>query len=506
MAILAAVVAILLAVVLFAQYRVNRAYPGLGWWSAGQAAVAAGFVLSALRGDSLLGRLAVPAYQALLVLGTALIYVGVARFLGRRVRRGWLVALLLALVAWSTYHTFVDDNAKLRSIGLYLTLGVLMLLTAVTLWRHRLASVRWTAGALGLVFLAAALSYLTLAYLESRRAPVANPLYTPSLVNAGAFLTGFTSMLLWTFGLIVMINQRLSADVALEARNMHSVFTTGPDCAIISRLADGWIDDVNEGFTRLTGYPRSEAIGRTSVDLGLWADPVLRDAFIRTVVAEGAVADFPMLVRRQDGTTVDCVLAATTLTLEDQPYLITVARDVTQQRRLEAELLHEATTDGLTGLANRRHFLALCERELRRSGRSGNSLAVAVIDMDHFKDINDAYGHAAGDAAIIAFADAVTSRIRDIDTLGRLGGDEFGLLLPDAEIASAAAALERVRTALAAAPLRVADHEVAMSFSAGVTVHGQDGDSVDAMLARADGALYAAKEQGRDRVVTVEGP
>jgi diguanylate cyclase (GGDEF)-like protein len=129
-------------------------------------------------------------------------------------------------------------------------------------------------------------------------------------------------------------------------------------------------------------------------------------------------------------------------------------------------------------------------------------LAVAVLDIDRFKAINDTYGHATGDAAVTAFAQVVRAQVRDVDTLGRLGGDEFGLVLPDADLGSAAAVLERVRTALTEASSLLAGHEVAMTMSAGVTDAGRDGDTVDVLLARADSALYVAKEQGRNRVVT----
>ena len=124
-----------------------------------------------------------------------------------------------------------------------------------------------------------------------------------------------------------------------------------------------------------------------------------------------------------------------------------------------------------------------------------------MLDIDHFKAINDSHGHAMGDAAVVAFVAGVTSRIRDIDTFGRLGGDEFGLLLPDADLDSAVAAVQRVRAALVSGPHRVDGVDLVITFSAGVTVVANDEDTVDTMLARADEALYEAKAQGRDRVV-----
>lgn len=499
-AVMLGAVNVLLAVVLVAQVRFNRGYPGLGWWAAGQVAVAAGMVGSALRGASLAGHVAIPIYQALLVGGSILILIGAMRFLGRREPRGLLAAVWLAPVAWSTYFTFVDYQYTLRTLGLFLTSAVVLAWTSYVLWRHHLAAFRGSAIFTAAVFAVGAAAYVALAVAELLRGPVADALYTPTPVNIGAFLASMSTVILWTFGLVLMINERLAASIALEARNMHSIFSTGPDCAIISRLDDGAIDDVNDGFTTLTGFSRDEAVGRTTLDLGLWVEPGLRLEYVDRVAVEGALTDFAMLMRRKDGTAFDCLLSSSSLTLDDQPYMITVARDVTVQRRMEAQLLHEATTDSLTGLPNRRHFLSVCERELRRASRSTGPVAVAVVDMDHFKDINDLHGHATGDAAIIAFAEAVTSRIRDIDTFGRLGGDEFGLLFPDADLDRAAAAVERVRVALTAEPLLIDGHRMTLTFSAGVAVNDGPADTVDELIARADRALYDAKERGRNRV------
>jgi len=500
-AVMVGLVNILLAIVLVLQARFNRAVPGLGWWAAGQAAVAAGMVVSAFRGDSTLGHVAVPVYQSLLIGGAILILVGAMRFVGRRVPRGALAATWLAAIAWATVFTFVDDNYTARTMGLFLVSAALLAATAHVLGRHHSPEFRGSAILTSAVFGAGAVGYVALALAEPLKGTAADPFNTATPVNIGAFLLSLTTVILWTFGLVLMLNQRLAGAIALDARNMHSVFTTGPDCAIISRLDDGAINDVNDGFTVLTGYSRGEALGCTTLDLGLWVEPELRHQYVDRVAKDGALTDFPMVMRRKDGTTVDCMLSSSSLILDDQPYMITVVRDVTLQRRLEDQLRYEATTDSLTGLANRRQFLADCERELRRASRSAGPVAVAVIDMDHFKDINDLHGHATGDAAITTFAQAVTSRIRDIDILGRLGGDEFGLLLPDADLDRATTAVERVRAALTVEPLLIDGHRMTMTFSAGVAVNVGESDTVDELVARADRALYDAKERGRNCVV-----
>lgn len=154
MAVLVGVVNVLLAVVLVVQYRLNRhrGFAGLGWWAVGQAAVAVGLGLSAVRAASGVGHAAIPVYQGLLVVGMSSIVVGLLRFMGRRERVGRLVAALAVFVAWSAYFTWVNDSIVLRSVGLYLAIGTLDAWAAWALVRHGPAAFRATARATGAVF------------------------------------------------------------------------------------------------------------------------------------------------------------------------------------------------------------------------------------------------------------------------------------------------------------------------------------------------------------------
>ncbi len=159
-----------------------------------------------------------------------------------------------------------------------------------------------------------------------------------------------------------------------------------------------------------------------------------------------------------------------------------------------------AMRDHLTGLFNRRQMSELLELELRRCQRSGRPLLLAQLDIDHFKAINDSHGHAVGDLALQAFAETALSHLRGGDVLARWGGEEFVLLLGDTPPAAAAELLERVRTAVAARPLRLGAQRVAMTVSIGWAQH-QRGEPLQQTLERADQALYAAKHGGRNRVV-----
>lgn len=166
-----------------------------------------------------------------------------------------------------------------------------------------------------------------------------------------------------------------------------------------------------------------------------------------------------------------------------------------------AELHHMATTDLMTGVHNRHSFMQDLYREFARGRRYRTPLALLVFDLDFFKQINDGYGHAAGDQALRAFAAAAGDCLRGMDVLGRLGGEEFGILLPSTALDQAEVVAERIRAAVAGIAIETEYGTVRFTTSVGVTQSVEDDDTVDALLARADAALYEAKAAGRNRVV-----
>ncbi|MFY0479091.1 GGDEF domain-containing protein [Achromobacter marplatensis] len=169
------------------------------------------------------------------------------------------------------------------------------------------------------------------------------------------------------------------------------------------------------------------------------------------------------------------------------------------QTRLSEQMQAALTFDSLTRAYSRRSILDELEHELQRCSRMGGQLAVLVLDIDHFKSINDRYGHAAGDTALRHYAHVVQNAVRGSDRFGRLGGEEFVLLMYDCDPARALIHAQRVCDALRDTPLYLQGCEVQMTTSGGLASY-QAGDSADVILARADVALYRAKEQGRDRV------
>lgn len=181
-----------------------------------------------------------------------------------------------------------------------------------------------------------------------------------------------------------------------------------------------------------------------------------------------------------------------------------VLSDVTERIELEHELERLASIDSLTGISNRRRFVELAEHEVKRRSRTGNDLSVLLIDVDHFKALNDALGHAAGDRALVAVASILSGSARRTDIVARLGGDEFALVLPDTDTTAACSLAARF-----AEDLRERRAEVpelaSLSLSVGIaTCSGPPGldaePSLDQLLQQADQAMYESKRAGRDAI------
>ena len=160
-----------------------------------------------------------------------------------------------------------------------------------------------------------------------------------------------------------------------------------------------------------------------------------------------------------------------------------------------------ASTDALTGIANRRTFEATAERELARAARNNEPVALVLVDIDNFKRLNDTYGHREGDKVLRKVAEVLQATCRSFDTPARYGGEEFAIVLPGCDLRAAVEAAERMRRAVASV-----DHEARVTVSAGVAVHPRNGADVDALVRSADAALYESKRSGRDRVSAATPP
>lgn len=214
---------------------------------------------------------------------------------------------------------------------------------------------------------------------------------------------------------------------------------------------------------------------------------------------DGQVAGFETQIRLPDGSARDVLLEATTVLVAGTEGILTIFVDITSRKELEGIMEKLANTDPLSGLANRARFFAVAVEEIRRAERYERPLAVFMVDIDLFKRINDTHGHETGDQVLKAFAKLCRGWVRSQDTVARLGGEEFGFLLPETDAPSALAMADRLRSAVEG--LRTHRLQAPITISVGVSEVRPGESTVDAALSRADQALYAAKRAGRNRAL-----
>lgn len=271
--------------------------------------------------------------------------------------------------------------------------------------------------------------------------------------------------------------------------------------AIVGVSGDGTINVWNDGAERLYGYCAEEACG-ASVTM-LLPETQLRDerrVLRRSLAGETIERDTQRL--RKDGTLVEVSVLSSAVTDPSGATVAVceIARDISARRVADAKLQHLANHDGLTGLLNRQAFENELERALAFTRRYELETVLLIVDIDNFKLINDTYGHRTGDAALRRLAELMRSRLRRTDVIGRMGGDEFAIILPGVDPQQG----RRVAIELLAAlrndrAIMVNGAVVAMTASVGLSRIGSDDASPGEVLARTDAAMYEAKRAGRDR-------
>jgi diguanylate cyclase (GGDEF)-like protein/PAS domain S-box-containing protein len=306
-------------------------------------------------------------------------------------------------------------------------------------------------------------------------------------------------------GVVIDISKRKQAEETLREseEKWRGLFEILPVGVSIVNSKNG-VSDINPALGQILGLSlesilKGEYQNRKYLRSDKTIMPVEEFPSIRAVKEQTSIRNVEIGIEKEDGSFIWTSVSATPLDPVASSATVTV--DITELKRLEEQLRHLATTDELTGISNRRHFLEMASHELKHMRRLEHPLSVALIDIDHFKFINDAFGHAVGDQVLVAFANICKGNIRETDLLARFGGDEFAILLPDTRCENTFEVIERIRLSLDAHPMELGGMSIPMTISAGIICSPLGQEPIDRLLSRADKALYDAKEAGRNVIV-----
>lgn len=660
---------------------------GIGLWAFGFIFQSLGNALIAMRGS-------IPDFVSI-VIGNVLsismvfaIYIGLERFFQRTTSQIINLAVLALYSATQYYFTYAQPDLKARTILFSIVLIFFALQSAWLLLRRVENRQHPITRLVGLVFIFICLFSIARISFDLVKNP-GNDLFKSGLPDTLIIFTYQVLSISLTFLLFLLVNRRLvnnleediltrsimEESLRTSEERFSKAFHSSPDALLISLLKDGTLLEVNESFTRLSGYTVAEALGRTTVDLKIWKSQEDRQSFTRKLQEQRQLRDVEFTFYRKNGQPFQCLVSGETIQIGQDECLLIIVRDITENKKIEqaekeqralsealvntsralnsslkfdevldlildhlgrvvphdsanimvleengvglivrsrgykehgqadltgkkislvempiinlvaiegrpaaipnvkAEPLWHSTpevvwvnsyavapirsrgrtvgflnlesakpgffnaghaerlqafadqasiaiensrlyenvenlaiTDPLTGLYNRRGLNQLGDREVARSQRFLHPLAAIMLDIDHFKVVNDTYGHPAGDRVLVALASTLRSHVRNVDLVTRFGGEEFFLLLSETEQSNAESAAERIRQAVenlvvpVALKDNISDSTIQVTVSLGLVMLGQDMANLDALIKATDKALYEAKTAGRNRV------
>jgi diguanylate cyclase (GGDEF)-like protein/PAS domain S-box-containing protein len=259
---------------------------------------------------------------------------------------------------------------------------------------------------------------------------------------------------------------------------------------------------VNPALARIYGYSSADELKQVlnNIQQQLYVEPSRRDQFVQTMAEHGSVHNFESLVYKKDGTTLWISENARMVFDADGHFLYYegTVEDISARKSYESKIEHQATHDSLTGLPNRYMLNDRLQQAINLADRHKKIMAVAFLDLDQFKLINDSMGHEVGDQLLTIMAQRLSGCIRDIDTIVRLGGDEFVILLTNIEqVSDIYCSMQRILAAVAM-PCTINALDYVVTCSIGISVYPDDGVAPNALLKNADSAMYKAKKAGRN--------
>lgn len=308
-------------------------------------------------------------------------------------------------------------------------------------------------------------------------------------------------------GTVQDISERRLADLALQRseRRLRAILDATPYPILILENADTfpvlYVNRAAHDLFTLEALAESEDL----VALSLWQERQQGVDFFARVLRDRSASDQDIQLRNRSGELLWAQLSGSVMDFAGTDAIFVAIVDVTERHTARLELERLATTDSLTGLFNRRHFLLAAGRELKRSMRYELPYTMLMLDLDHFKRVNDTYGHSFGDNVIRRFAEVARGCLRDEDLLGRMGGEEFCAVLVSSGQEGGYLVAERIRKRWQEEAFEFQGARFNFTISIGVACQARDCETVESIMERADAGLYSAKRAGRNCVIVHGG-
>lgn len=465
----------------------------------------AGLILHVVGSVLMLMRSAIPVFAAiviansLLLTGARVLLIGLEHFVGIKESRHRQDYFLLAIfVGAITYYTAIEPSMTMREIIISIMIVIIKFQGCWLMLKRVDPSLRPVTYITGLVlggYVAVSLVRAILLILFPLKT---NDFFKSGLIDSMAITMYIILNACLTISIIMMVTRRLLSEVQIQEEKVTAAFHSSQHGIILTRLHDGEITEVNDGFTSLVGYKYDEVIGKTILELGIWVKEEDRLIVTNKLLQGNNVQGAEFQFRKKSGDIMIGLFSARIIIINFEKHILLNISDITELSKMKQKLEVMATHDSLTGLPNRRLFFNRFNLALDNAQQRNNGLVLMSLDLDNFKTINDELGHDIGDAVLVTIAARMKGILRKVDTVARFGGDEFVLLLGEIYSKESAVGLVQKLLQEIREPFFVDTHRLVLSVSIGVAVYPEDGKDMDDLIKKSDDAMYLAKRQGGD--------
>ncbi|SMB89764.1 PAS domain S-box-containing protein/diguanylate cyclase (GGDEF) domain-containing protein [Desulfonispora thiosulfatigenes DSM 11270] len=324
-------------IALFVQYRVNRPYRGIGYWLLGSSLMALGFIfmpMVTVKSLEMFARIANP----LLILGHIFLYIGIKQFFNKKVTKWIPISIFVVLNLSYYYYMYINNDISARTFVVTATIAIISFMISYQLFCKKNRLISSSANFTAAVFFVYGCFYTVRTFRVSMLPTIHSYTDQEEILIIGAILSIIISNL-WTFGLIIMVNQRLNSDNQLEKEKLQLIFNTNPDAQLITRLNDGFIVEVNDGFSVLSGYSRAEVIGDYIRTISFWHNPADRQLFITELNDKVTCENREFIFQRKDNSQFSGMISARIIMIHSVPHIISAIRDITERKQFEEALI-----------------------------------------------------------------------------------------------------------------------------------------------------------------------
>ncbi len=340
--------------VFYHQYRINKSLGGPVWWLAWSGSEAIAFLFLFIRSFPAFIPFSIILTDPVVILGTVFIYIGLMKFFGKKPNLKFVLSLYVSFLLIHLYFYLVTDSIFIRTVLLNGYLAFFGFYTAFAIYKHKDKSITATANFNLVLFIIHSLIFTYRTVMIIAGTPFEN-VFAPTLFELTQYIDGLMVGLLWTFGFIIMLNQKLTSEISEAKNHFEDIFNLSPVAVLITDINRAVIVNCNEGFTAITGYPKEEVLGKSTLDFNIWVDTADRQNVIDQIRENGYCENYEARFKCRNGEIISGLISSRMLSLNFKSHMISVVRNITERKKIEEEI--KAKNDELVKLNSEKEKL-----------------------------------------------------------------------------------------------------------------------------------------------------